>query len=580
LDLREVPRNRRPTLTTADEVGGRDHGHRPHLQGIPAKRAALPGNRPGRAGRRLRWARNPPADPPRYRAKLATPNSRADLLPAPRPAAGHPSTRSTSSPASIPGSCTRSSRSWLLELASWLKRAPEQPRLPGLLREGQAQGFSDRQMATHRQRQRAEVNTTARPGHPAGLQAGGHLRGRVRGLHPLLLLHLRDRETRPGSDRRKVMILGGGPNRIGQGIEFDYCCATPPLPCGRWGRDHHGQQQPGDRLHRLRHQRPLYFEPLTNEDVLNIVDGGKALGRHRPVRRPDPLNLAAAWQDAGVPILGTRPKASTGPRTASSSRPCSTSWAWCSRPTACHFRRRGAGRGRAIGYPVMVRPSYVLGGRAMKIVYDRARTWPLHPPGRPGLPGPPRAHRQVPGRRRRVSTWTPSPTASDTIIGGIMEHIEEAGIHSGDSAPASCRPTPLPGPASWTRSAEATGPWPGAQRHRADERPVRHQGRQGLRPGGQPAGLRTVPFVSKATGVPWPSWPPRSCWARASRTGPDHGSDPPPTISVKEAVLPFDRFPGVDTLLGPEMKSTGEVMGIDSRLCRIISGRNCAAQCG
>jgi len=379
------------------------------------------------------------------------------------------------------------------------------------------------------------------------------------------------------SDGRKVIILGSGPNRIGQGIEFDYSCVHACLTLREAGYETimvncnpetvSTDYDTSDRL---------YFEPLTLEDVLEVVHAESASGQLAGVivqlGGQTPLGLARGLEEAGVPIVGTSPdaihlaedRAEFGALLTRAALPAPRFG------TAFSFDEARA-IAQEIGYPVLVRPSYVLGGRGMEIVYDEAML-------RDYLE---RAAQINPEHPVLVDRFLDDAVeidvdalydGHDLYIGGVMEHIEEAGIHSGDSA---CALPPVSlGPQEIERIREST-------RALADGIGVRGLlNVQYALAGGvlhvleaNPRASRTVPFVSKATAVPLAKAAARimlgESIADLRRTGllPAEGDGatlPPGTpIAVKEAVLPFGRFHGVDTVLGPEMRSTGEVMGID-----------------
>jgi carbamoyl-phosphate synthase large subunit len=368
-------------------------------------------------------------------------------------------------------------------------------------------------------------------------------------------------EAKP-TDRRKVMILGGGPNRIGQGIEFDYCCVHASFALRDAGFETimvncnpetvSTDYDTSDRL---------YFEPLTLEDVLEIVRVERPEGLIVQYGGQTPLKLAVPLHEAGVPILGTTPDAID--RAEDRERFARLIDRLGLRQPANGVARSGEEAFRVaqrIGYPVMVRPSYVLGGRAMEVVYDDADLANY-------LTEAVQASNERPvlvDRFLRDAAEVDVDVVSDgtdVVVGGVMEHIEEAGIHSGDSAcalpPYSLKPEVV---RDIERQAEALA------------RELRVVGLMNVQFAIQgddiyvlevnPRASRTVPFVGKATGLPLAKI---AALAMAGRSLASQGireSPRPGHVSVKEAVFPFARFRGVDPVLGPEMKSTGEVMGI------------------
>ncbi len=367
------------------------------------------------------------------------------------------------------------------------------------------------------------------------------------------------------SDRKKVMILGGGPNRIGQGIEFDYCCVHASFAL----REEEVESimvnsNPETVSTDYDTSDKLYFEPLTHEDVLHIVETEKPLGVIVQFGGQTPLNLSVPLHKAGVPILGTQPESidRAEDRELFQAMLDKVGLVQPANGTATSVDGALKAAGR-IGYPVIVRPSYVLGGRAMKIVYDPkdmenfTRLAILASPEHPVLID----------KFLEDAVEVDVDAISDgrnTIIGGIMEHIEAAGVHSGDSA---CVLPPH------TINSGMLDRIMAATKAMAEELNVVGLMNVQYAVKGpdlyvlevNPRASRTIPFVSKATGVPLAKL---AAKVMLGRTLPDLGlacEVIPPHISVKEAVLPFDRFPGVDTLLGPEMKSTGEVMGISMR---------------
>ncbi len=377
-------------------------------------------------------------------------------------------------------------------------------------------------------------------------------------------------EARP-TDRRKIMILGGGPNRIGQGIEFDYCCVHAVFALREAGFETimvncnpetvSTDYDTSDRL---------YFEPVTLEDVLEIIEIEKPEGVIVQFGGQTPLKLAVALEAAGAPIIGTSPD-SIDLAEDRERFEALLERLGLERPAGDVARSAEEAEKVAarIGYPVLVRPSYVLGGRAMQIVQNveglreymrfAVRASPEHP--------------VLVDRFLADAIEVDVDAISDgkcVVIGGIMEHIEEAGIHSGDSA-CSLPPYSLP-PARIEEILVAT------------RRLAREIGVIGLMNVQyavkddrifvievNPRASRTVPFVSKAIGVPLAKL---AALVMSGRTLESLGFTEeivPRHFSVKEAVFPFVKFSGVDVLLGPEMKSTGEVMGIDSDFGRAFA---------
>ncbi|RMG99081.1 MAG: carbamoyl-phosphate synthase large subunit [Deltaproteobacteria bacterium] len=367
------------------------------------------------------------------------------------------------------------------------------------------------------------------------------------------------------SDRKKVVILGGGPNRIGQGIEFDYCCCHASFALAEAGYETimvncnpetvSTDYDTSDRL---------YFEPLTREHVLDILDAESAKGEIVGVLvqfgGQTPLRIAAAIERAGYPLLGTPAeaidRAEDRKRFGELVERLGLS---CPRWGVARSVDEAFDIAHRIGYPVLVRPSYVLGGRAMEIVYsdgdlDRYMREAVEAsPDHPVL----------------VDEFLPNATEFDVdavadgnevVIAGIMEHIEEAGVHSGDSScalpPVNVTPRVLDEiratTAALARELGVVGLLNVQFAHRGGRLYVLEV---------NPRGSRTVPFVAKATGIPFAKIAARvAAGERLSDIGVEEVV--PRHISVKVPVFPFRKFPGADTILGPEMKSTGEVMGI------------------
>jgi len=368
-------------------------------------------------------------------------------------------------------------------------------------------------------------------------------------------------EVRP-SDKEKIMILGGGPNRIGQGIEFDYCCVHAAFALNGDGYETiMVNSNPETVSTDYDTSDRLYFEPVTLEDVLNIVDREKPKGIIVQFGGQTPLNLAKALEAAGAPIIGTSPDSIDRAEDRKRFREVVETLGLLQPANETVTSVEEAFEvAEHIGYPVVVRPSFVLGGRAMEIVYDQnslQRYMNLAVEASPDHP-------------ILIDKFLEAATefdvdalcdGTDVVIGGLMQHIEEAGIHSGDSA---CILPP----------------------HDIDESILERMKEQtralafelnviglmniqfAVREGEvyiievNPRASRTVPFVSKAVGIPLAKIAAR---VMAGKTLRELGvtEDPVPKfVSAKEVVLPFIKFPGVDILLGPEMRSTGEVMGI------------------
>ena len=369
------------------------------------------------------------------------------------------------------------------------------------------------------------------------------------------------------TDNKKIMVLGGGPNRIGQGIEFDYCCVHAALAMREDGYETimvncnpetvSTDYDTSDRL---------YFEPLTLEDVLEIVDKEKPLGVIVQYGGQTPLKLALDLEKNGVPIIGTSPDMIDAAEDRERFQKLLHELKLRQPPNAtARTEPEALEKAAALGYPLVVRPSYVLGGRAMEIVHEQRDL-----------------ERYM---REAVKVSHDSPVLLDrflndaiecdvdcirdsegvTFIGGVMEHIEQAGVHSGDSA---CSLPP------YSLSAETVTEI--KRQTAAMAQALNVVGLMNVQFAIQhvdgkdviyvlevnPRASRTVPFVSKATGIQLAKVAARCMVGQTLASQGISKEVTPPYFSVKEAVFPFVKFPGVDTILGPEMKSTGEVMGV------------------
>jgi carbamoyl-phosphate synthase large subunit len=396
------------------------------------------------------------------------------------------------------------------------------------------------------------------------------------------------------SSKQRVIILGSGPNRIGQGIEFDYCCVHASFALRDAGFETvmincnpetvSTDYDTSDRL---------YFEPLTREDVMNVIQAEikasttpprviVSLGGQTPLKLANyiPAELIAGTSPASIDLAEDRKKWSALCEELKISQPPGG--------TALSFDEAKAIASR-IGYPVLVRPSYVLGGRAMQIVHDEAHLQramkELAAAGTLGREGGLSAERPVLIDRflddaTEIDVDAIRDASGEVLIGGVMEHVEEAGVHSGDSACAIPPPTLEP----WV--IEAVESYTRVIANALDVKGLLNvqfavAGSTVYVIEANPRASRTVPFVAKATGVPLAKVASRVMLGATLAELRAEGLLKPPTnfghVSVKEAVLPFNRFPGVDTALGPEMRSTGEVMGIDSTFGRAFIKAESAA---
>jgi len=366
------------------------------------------------------------------------------------------------------------------------------------------------------------------------------------------------------SDKNKVMILGGGPNRIGQGIEFDYCCVHASFALREIGVESiMVNSNPETVSTDYDTSDKLYFEPLTREDVLHIAETEKPLGVIVQFGGQTPLNLSASLHEAGIPILGTQPESidRAEDRRLFQAMLKKLGLVQPDNGTALNVEEAVIAA-ESIGYPVIVRPSYVLGGRAMKIVYSQRELENFTQLAILASPG----HPVLIDKFLEDAVEVDVDAISDgdvTIIGGIMEHIEAAGVHSGDSAcvlpPYSLTPAMID---EITRATKAMASELNVVGLMNVQYAIKGEDLFVLEV--NPRASRTIPFVSKATGVPLAKMATKTMLGHRLKEIGLTEETVPRHVSVKEAVLPFDRFPGVDTLLGPEMKSTGEVMGIDS----------------
>jgi len=375
-----------------------------------------------------------------------------------------------------------------------------------------------------------------------------------------------DENERRESGKPKIMILGGGPNRIGQGIEVDYCCVHAAFALRELGFETiMVNSNPETVSTDYDTSDKLYFEPLTLEDVLNIYDQEKPEGVFVQFGGQTPLNLANGLTAAGVPILGTQPESIETAEDRKLFAAMLDKLGLRQAPNgSANSTEQATAIAKKVGYPVLVRPSFVLGGRAMELVYNEEdlRRYMAS------------AIEVTPDRPVLIDRFLEDAIEADvdcisdgetTVIGAIMEHIEEAGIHSGDSACV------IP---TFSLPQKVLDEISAATKSMARELKVRGLMNVQFAVKGNdvyvlevnPRASRTIPFVSKAIGVPLAKVAAKVMTGKSLRELGFTKEIVPQHFSVKEAVFPFLRYEGVDISLGPEMKSTGEVMGIDADL--------------
>jgi carbamoyl-phosphate synthase large subunit len=450
-----------------------------------------------------------------------------------------------------------------------------------VMRRMKRMGFSDRQLASLRDEHERDVRQRrwaldVRPAYKMVDTCAGEFPSAT----PYLYGSYDEESEAPKSGRRSVVILGSGPNRIGQGVEFDYCCVRAVMALRQRGFETIMiNSNPETVSTDFDTSDKLYFEPLTLEDVLEIVEREQPEGVIVQLGGQTPLKLTRDLEAAGVRILGTSPDAIDIAEDRRRFEKIARDLGLEQPPngTATTVEEALAAAER-IGYPVLVRPSYVLGGRAMQIVYD----------------GP--SLQQYFATAARVSEERPVlidrfledafecdvdaiSDGNQVVIGGIMQHIEDAGIHSGDSA--CVLPPYLVGERDMQTMREQTVALAKAL-HVVGLINVQYAIKNGVVYilEVNPRASRTIPFVSKAIGVPLASLAARVMLGETLDEIGFSEEIMPPYVSVKEAVFPFNKFPGTDPVLGPEMRSTGEVMGISDSFGSAFAKAQLAASNG
>ncbi len=453
------------------------------------------------------------------------------------------------------------------QIAELMRGALDEGKIPEarlLLKEAKQYGFSDRQLAHLWDSDEITVrNVRKKLGIEATFKLVDTCAAEFEAYTPYYYSTYSEEDEVRRSNKKKIMILGGGPNRIGQGIEFDYCCVHAAFALKEEGCETiMVNSNPETVSTDYDTSDKLYFEPLTLEDVLNIVDKEKPDGVIVQFGGQTPLKLAVPLKKAGVPIIGTSPESIDMAEDRELFRQILDRLGLKQAPSGTAFSADEAlAIARRIGYPALVRPSYVLGGRAMIIVYDDEQLRGYMAVAREASPD----HPILVDKFLEDATEIDVDAVCDgkeVVVAGIMEHIELAGIHSGDSACV------LPPHTLSSRQMQLLKEQTCALALALEvvgliniQFAIKGEDIYVLEV--NPRASRTVPFVSKATGVPWAKVAARLMIGRTLKELGVGSAPSPRHFAVKEAVLPFIKFSGVDTVLGPEMKSTGEVMGID-----------------
>ena len=472
----------------------------------------------------------------------------------------------------------------LLETEKLLKRTTLKSLDKAKMYDIKRQGFSDRQIAFATKTHEDEVRTYRKSlGVIPVYKTVDTCAAEFEALTPYYYSTYEEETEVLPSDRRKVMILGGGPNRIGQGIEFDYCCCHASFALG--ADDFETimvNSNPETVSTDYDTSDRLYFEPLTKEDVLNIIEAENPEGVIIQFGGQTPLKLAVPLQEAlksqtQTKIWGTSPDSIDTAEDRERFEKILRQLNIRQPPNGLARSYEGAREvAQRIQYPVVVRPSYVLGGRAMEIIYSDAELERYMSYAVQIEPDHPILIDHFLENAIEVDVDAIADMTGQVVIGGIMEHIEQAGIHSGDSA-CSIPSITLSEPVldqirTWTIALAKALKVIGLMNIQ-----FAVQGDQVFILEANPRASRTVPFVSKAIGHPLAQIAARVMSGKTLKELNFTEEIIPKHISVKEAVFPFDKFPGTDTILGPEMRSTGEVMGIDTDFGKAFAKAELAA---
>jgi carbamoyl-phosphate synthase large subunit len=457
----------------------------------------------------------------------------------------------------------------IAELEHEIVDAPPGPLHPKLLKKAKRNGFSDLQLSALREGQGFSQLDVREQRKENGIKPAYRLvdtcAAEFEAYTPYFYSSYAECDQSRVTEQKKVMILGSGPNRIGQGIEFDYCCVHTVMALREMGYETiMVNSNPETVSTDYDTADKLYFEPLTFEDVMNIYENEQPEGIIVQMGGQTPLNLAMPLLKAGAKILGTPPDSIDQMEDRERCRELLDKLGLKQPESGTALTYEEAMKlVHRIGLPVMIRPSYVLGGRAMMVAYEEKDVRPFVEAAFKASPGFPVLLDRFLDHATEADVDVVCD-GTDVLVGGIMEHVEEAGVHSGDSA---CATPPH------TIKEETAERIKDACRHIALELNV--SGLMNVQIAVKdddfyileinPRASRTIPYLSKATGVPLAKVATHVMMGEKLKDmGVLEKKHDIKWCAVKEAVLPFDRFAGVDPILGPEMKSTGEVMGIDA----------------